>query len=312
VNRIYGQSLADDADRELIPRSLFQRNSMAENRTHFDIRHQLTVNPGLPKDFHPGVVKTYEHSEFYRDPDVVELIQSDDMPIPATEDRENYYEDRHIEYWLSGYADWTKLKPYLNGDTDGRRYLDFGGATGRVSRHSTREPKLETWLCDINVNWIAWIDRYFNRPIRAFQNRIQPSLPIEDKSFDLISAFSVFTHLDQDEMPWLLELRRIVRPGGYLYLTVLDENVWDRLKDPNWEWLLKSIARGKSDEYLAERCLEPLEERVVLEYSSAEAYNINTFLPRKYLEKKWGPLFSEISFLNDSHNYQTVVVLKRP
>jgi SAM-dependent methyltransferase len=285
---------------------------MTEGKTDFDRRRPLLVNPGLPRHFYPGTVKTYEHLQYHSQATVVDLILSDDMPIPATEDRENYYDDRHIEYWISGYVDCCKMEPYLSAAGDHERYLDFGGATGRVSRHMTRHPRREVWLCDINVNWIAWIDQFFNRPVRAFQNRIQPSLPIEDRYFDLISAFSVFTHLDQDEMPWLLELRRILRPGGYLYLTVLDENVWDRLKDPAWEWLSKSLSRGKNDEFLAERCQRPLSERVVLEYSSVEAYNINTFLPRRYLEKKWGPLFSEIKFIDDYHNYQTVVVLKRP
>lgn len=285
---------------------------MTEGKTHFDDRRPLEINPGLPRDFYPGEVKTHEHLQYLRQSKVVDLINADEMPIPATVDRENYYGDRHIEYWLSGYVDCRKMEPYLSGLTGGGRYLDFGGATGRVSRHMIRDPQREIWLCDINVNYIAWIDRFFNKPICAFQNRIQPSLPIEDKYFDLISAYSVFTHLDQDEMSWLLELRRILRPGGYLYVTVLDESVWDRLKDPGWDWLLRSIARGKNDKFLAERCRKPLSERVVLEYSSVEAYNINTFLPRKYLESKWGPLFSEIQFINDYHNYQTVVVMKRP
>lgn len=285
---------------------------MTEGKTYFDIRRALRPNPGLPGDFLPGVVKTYEHLQFYNDPNVIELIKSDDMPLPATEDRENYYDDRHVEYWISGYADWQKLQA-CQPDTGSRaRYLDFGGASGRVSRHATRDPGREVWLCDINVNWIDWIDRFFNRPIHAFQNRIQPALPFEDRYFDLISAFSVFTHLDQDEMAWLLELRRILRPGGRLYATVLDEIVWDRLKDPAWDWLLKSIARGKNDDFLAERCRHPLAERLVLEYSTAEAYNVNTFLPRKHLEKKWGALFNDIRFIDDHHNYQTVVVMTRP
>jgi len=285
---------------------------MTDGRTHFDMRRQLFPIAGLPRDFYPGIVKTPEHLLYHDQPRVVDLILSDEMPIPATEDRENYYDDRHIEYWISGYADCRKLEPYLSNPHGPERYLDFGGATGRVSRHLTRNPRREVWLCDINVNWIAWIDRHFNRSIRAFQNRIQPSLPIEDKYFDLISAFSVFTHLDQDEIPWLLELRRILRPEGYLYLTVLDDHVWDRLKDPAWEWLFKSLSRGRNDEFLIEQCQKPLSERMVLEYSSAEAYNINTFLSRAYLKKKWGAFFSEMTFLEDYHNYQTAVVLKRP
>jgi SAM-dependent methyltransferase len=176
----------------------------------------------------------------------------------------------------------------------------------------TRRAATDVWLCDINVNWIAWVDGFFSPPIPAFQNRIIPSLPIADGYFDLVSAFSVFTHLDQDEIPWLLELRRIVRPGGYIYATVLDEHVWDRLKDPAWEWLLKSISRGRHDDTLPERCKHPLGERVVLEYSSAEAYNVNVFLPRDYLAAKWRTFFRTIEFFEDQHNYQTVVVMQCP
>jgi SAM-dependent methyltransferase len=282
------------------------------DKTHFDGRRPLAGNPGLARDFYPGEVAIPEHSRMLADDAVVEKIMSDEMPLPATQDRENYYGDRHLEYWLSGHADYCKLAPYLGLDAGRRTYLDFGGATGRVARHVTRNPQIETWLCDINANWIAWIDQYFNRPLFAFQNRIYPALPLEDRYFDLVTGLSVFTHLDRDEMPWLLELRRIVKPGGFLYLTILDENVWDRLKDPNWAWLRKSLAAGRNDEYLEQRCQEPLEERVVLEYSAAEAYNSNTFLPRQYVERKWGPLFCNMEFINDHHNFQTVVVLQRP
>ena len=283
-------------------------------KTHFDSRRALAASPGLVRTFYPGEVATSEHSRLLKDSTVIEQIMRDEIPLPATEDRENYYGDRHLEYWLSGYADYRKLTPYMGcGAGKGRRrYLDFGGATGRVMRHVANNPEVEAWLCDINVNWIAWIDQYFNKPLFAFQNRIYPSLPIEDKYFDLVSGFSVFTHLDHDELPWLLELRRIVKPGGFLYLTILDETVWERLKDPNWKWLRDSLSRGRNDEYLAVRCQSPLSERIVLEYSSAEAYNINTFLPRQYVERKWGPLFGSIKFISDYHNYQTVVVLERP
>lgn len=110
---------------------------MAEGKTHFDNRRPLTASPGLPGDLYSGEVKSYEHAHIYSQPEVIDLIRSDDMPIPATEDRENYYDDRHIEYWLSGYVDWQKIRPYLSGTTGRARYLDFGGSTGRVSPFSS-------------------------------------------------------------------------------------------------------------------------------------------------------------------------------
>ena len=280
--------------------------------THFDQRRLLQPTPGLPRDFLDGRIVQPDHALLLADPDIRQLAQTDETPIPATADRENYYDDRHIEYWLSGMADARKLLRQRPEDGKLARYLDFGGATGRVARHMARHDGLDAWLCDINVNWIAWVDRYFAVPIRAFQNRIAPSLPIADGYFDLVSAFSVFTHLDHDEIPWLLELRRIVRSGGKIYTTILDENTWDRLRDPSWGWLLKSLSRGRHDDTLPEMCKEALRDRVVLEYSSAEAYNSNVFLPRAYVEKKWGSFFQAIHCFPDGHNFQTVVVLQCP
>jgi SAM-dependent methyltransferase len=149
----------------------------------------------------------------------VALLDSDETPIPAIEDRENYYGERHIEYWLSGYADWVKVKQYLDRVAGPKSYRDMGGSTGRVIRHAARDPNVSCWLSDINVNWIDWVDRWFTYPVQAYQSRIFPIIPAEDNTFSVISAFSVFTHLDCDEIQWLLELRRVLRPGGYLYVT---------------------------------------------------------------------------------------------
>ena len=281
-------------------------------KTHFDVRRPLHPNAGLPRDFIGGEVIIGEHRALLAEPATRALIELDATPIPAPEDRVNYYDDRHLEYWLSGLDDARKLAHWLPAEGVAARYLDFGGATGRVARHMARRAALDVWLCDINVNSIAWVDRFFSAPAAAFQNRIIPSLPIADGYFDLVSAFSVFTHLDQDEIPWLLELRRVVRPGGYVYATVLDEHVWDRLKDPASEWLLKSISRGRHDETLPERCKRPLTERVVLEYSPGDASNVTVFLPRDYLAAKWRRFFRTIEFFEDHHIYQTVVVMQCP
>jgi ubiquinone/menaquinone biosynthesis C-methylase UbiE len=45
-------------------------------------------------------------------------------------------------------------------------------------------------------------------------------LPIEDRTFDLVSAMSVFTEVDEAETSWLLELHRIMKPSGSAIVTV--------------------------------------------------------------------------------------------
>ena len=39
---------------------------------------------------------------------------------------------------------------------------------------------------------------------------------LEPGSFDLIYAVSVFTHLTDNSIPWLLELHRLLKPDGIL------------------------------------------------------------------------------------------------
>jgi SAM-dependent methyltransferase len=280
--------------------------------THFDQRRALNEPIGLARNLDRHSIWTTEHLNLLEEPGVTSLLETDETPIPHPDDREGYYDDRHVEYWLSGYADFRKIKPFLDAAESPKRYLDMGGATGRVIRHAIRMDGLECWLSDINVNRIDWVNRYFKADVVAYQSRIAPSIPAPDNHFTLISAFSVFTHLDNDEMQWLLELKRVLKPGGYLYLTIMDEHVWDKLKDPNWRWLRDSISGGVREAELAELVRGPMPgERFVWTYSDLESYNINTFLRSDYVKRHWGKLFRSCDYRPGGHGFQTVVVLQK-
>lgn len=280
-------------------------------RTHFDVRRPLSKPIGLPRLLPQVPILGADHRALLAEPGTIELLETDETPIPAPEDRENYYDDRHIEYWLSGLSDWKKVREFIAPGIPAR-YLDLGGSTGRVARHAIRESDIETWLTDINVNWIDWVDRYFTYPIRAYQSRLSPTIPVADGYFSVISAFSVFTHLDCDERQWLLELLRVLKPEGYLYLTVNDEHVWNLLKDPNWAWLLSAFSRGNDDAGFAKLVKSPMPgPRFIWEYSKAEGYNINTFLSSAYIQKAWGRFATIADYRVSGHSYQSVVILRK-
>ena len=49
-------------------------------------------------------------------------------------------------------------------------------------------------------------------------------MPYPSGHFDLVTAFSVFTHLGANWADWLLEIRRVLAAGGWFVVTFLDES----------------------------------------------------------------------------------------
>lgn len=99
--------------------------------------------------------------------------------------------------------------------------LDFGCGCGRVIRHwHSLAPKVAIHGTDYNDELIGWCRT--NLPFASFEtNDLLPPLGYADGSFDLVYAFSVFTHLaERSQISWFAELARITRPGGYLIATV--------------------------------------------------------------------------------------------
>jgi SAM-dependent methyltransferase len=105
-----------------------------------------------------------------------------------------------------------------------RAMLDFGCGCGRVLRHWARLRNTEMHGSDYNLAPIRWCRRAL--PFARFTNNgLRPPLPFPDARFDFAYALSVFTHLPPElERTWMAELRRVVRPGGYLLITTHGEH----------------------------------------------------------------------------------------
>jgi SAM-dependent methyltransferase len=108
--------------------------------------------------------------------------------------------------------------------------LDFGCGCGRF---------LAGWLvlktpvrlsgCDYNPELVRWCNA--NLPgVSVAENQLGKPLPYATRSFDLVYLLSVMTHLTLREQQQLVsEFRRIVRPGGYVYVTFHGEPFYERL-----------------------------------------------------------------------------------
>jgi SAM-dependent methyltransferase len=108
----------------------------------------------------------------------------------------------------------------------GQTVLDFGCGTGRVLRWFATEPDINLVGCDIHDASVAWMQASFPPAVRLYVNGDAPPLPEENDTFDLIYCGSVFSHLT-DWAPWLLELRRILKPGGALVASLHGRGFWE-------------------------------------------------------------------------------------
>ena len=109
--------------------------------------------------------------------------------------------------------------------------LDFGCGCGRVLRHWH---DLDMRVCgsELSNPAVQWCRTHL--PFAEVTvNKLQPPLAYADASFDLVYALSVFTHLPvETQFAWRNELGRVLRPGGYLVLSLHGDAYVGKLRGP--------------------------------------------------------------------------------
>jgi len=127
--------------------------------------------------------------------------------------------------------------------------LDFGCGNGRLGVHAVRFLREGTYVgVDIAPTFLAHAAARL-APVAASSacvvrllHQTDEHFDIADGSVDVACAFSVFTHMEHEDMyRYLVQLRRVVRPGGALVISCLPLDLAD--------------ARGL---FLAEASLDPV------------------------------------------------------
>lgn len=175
----------------------------------------------------------------------------------------------------------------------GKRILDFGSGAGRTLRHFRVEAETaEFWAADIDEPSIAWMRENLSPPFHAWQSTINPPLGLEHGSFDLIYGISVFTHLTDNSVQWLLELHRLLKPAGILIATFMGR--W------NSDWFAK----------------EPwVEDRVgmnVLHHNRDwDSGGPAVLMSEWWVREHWGRAFEFVNIAPQFHNFSWAVMRKR-
>jgi SAM-dependent methyltransferase len=149
--------------------------------------------------------------------------------------------------WEGFFADfWGKLGPESKRvlvdllpegwSFGGKRVLDFGCGPGRTLQQFLSEAEVgEFWGADIDAPSIERVQRDLCPPLHALRCQADPPLGLEYGSFDLIWAISVFTHLTDNSIPWLLELHRLLKPDGLLIATYIGRFHSELVADEPWD-----------------------------------------------------------------------------
>lgn len=225
------------------------------------------------------------------------------------------------DLWL-GYGE--KKEDYLNGgkiqiekllkllresDFDirnGDRILDFGCGAGRMLRWlKPYAEKCEIWGVEINAELMYWANQFLNPPFNFAISTTVPHLPFEDRYFNFIYCGSVFTHIDDFAISWLLELRRILSKNSRLFITIHDYNTVKEF-DTNPIYKDKWIAKFMNGNELYVQNKNKFRMLVNGRGPASQVfYEIESF------KKSISSFFDVISVTQNAYGFQTGIFLKR-
>ena len=241
------------------------------------------------------------------------------LPVPP----DTYWEGYGLkadEYLESGRAHTASMLRIL--ETEGidpaplQRVLDFGCAAGRMLRWFPASAGVERWGCDIKGATIAWCQQHLSPPMDFAATTTLPHLPFEDRYFDLVYCGSVFTHIVDMPDAWLLELRRIIRPTGYGYVTVFDRHALQLVLDagferehPDLRWFVDQLREfdARTGAFSADLAYWSVDSGPTWEGMPVPqvCYDIG------YLTAKWSRLVDIVSVTEDAYGYQTAILFRR-
>jgi SAM-dependent methyltransferase len=190
------------------------------------------------------------------------------------------------------------------GDLQGpARLLDWGTGAGRVAIPLKRviRPDDEVIGVDVDEVNVRWCQENLD-DIPVALSDIYPPLDLADDSVDVVFGVSVMTHLPQpSQVVWLRELRRIVRPGGLVLLTVHGDHA-----------VIQRRISGRMAQDLRQFGISDTLRDPVISVREPGYYR-GTFQTRAQVEATWGRELPIVAYLPmASGNFQDFVVMRKP
>lgn len=181
---------------------------------------------------------------------------------------------------------------------------DWGCGSGRIARHVVRDlgPNQKFIGFDIDQPAIQWcttnIGDYFKH------SHIDPPLPSDTNSIDMLYAYSVFTHLTVPNLrKWIEEIARVVRRDGYFMFTILSGTAFvSQLPYADRSILEKFASDGVYDD-IQNSQLETIDV-------SGDYYR-NVWLSKAFIKAELQEYFEVVAIEENFHYYQDLVICRR-
>jgi len=239
---------------------------------------------------------------------------SREVPVPPKEIWEGYG-DTEEQYLNGGRRHVSEMLDILRkagaSPEAFTRVLDLGCAGGRMLRfYPNQSESSELWGVDVNAKSIAWCQQNLGLPFRFATTTTFPHLPFEDNYFDFVYAGSVFTHISDLGDAWLLECRRVLRKGGYAYITIADKTTVDIIFDEHeregkWPYLVEAIRRLDNDTSVLSK------EYASFSYVQYPYPYPFVFYDAALLAERWSRYSKVLSVTPRANDYQTAIVLQK-
>ncbi|MGH8177581.1 MAG: class I SAM-dependent methyltransferase [Steroidobacter sp.] len=199
----------------------------------------------------------------------------------------------------------------------GSEILDFGVSWGRIIRFFLKDVEPETLHgVDTSAEFLG-VARQTGVPGHLHQIDPLGRLPYAEPLFDLVYAYSVFTHLPEHVQDhWLAEIARTLKPGGMFVATVEPPRFLEFFAplDPDdkslhpWHAAMAKKIRG--DAGLSAR-LQASGFTYIPDGDGIDEVYGDCVMTPAYVREHWGRFFEIIDYLDDPQRFWQAVVVAR-
>lgn len=238
------ERVALDVVKRDVPAMIDAQEAGIVNRTLYMTRSEYTVMPRFA--FHQPLDYLSDTLPPKFAPPVT--VQGEALALPPAGLRGGYsdVDSEYLETGRNHQAMYLEQIKRHHGLKEGMTVMEFGCATGRVLRHFHNQKEELGWSligCDVQADHVEWLRQNWPNDICVYVGSVFPKLPFEDNSIDVIYGMSVFTHIKYHWDFWLLELRRVLKPGGLLLQTIHAERAWEFYYDnQHLDWVKAGIS----------------------------------------------------------------------